>query len=143
LDGFCSATASNSLLDAEDTTCLELAFHDIWPLISTGWPIFKDEQSFTVWVVLEWECLQGANRFTPSKLDDTQLDPYLPEFMVIMVKIMTFEFEMRDVFSCGLFCGVENHATRFSSAETFRVHVASRLKKKLKKIISNFPALQQ
>jgi hypothetical protein len=98
---------------------------------------------FTVWVVLEWECLQGANQFTPSKLDDTQLDPYVPEFMVIMVEIMTFEFEMRDVFSCSLFCGVENYATRFSSAETFRVHVASRLKEKLKKIIGYLPALQQ
>jgi hypothetical protein len=51
------------------------------------------------------------------KLDDTQLDFYFPEFMVIMVEIMIFEFKMCD----GFFYGVENYTIRFSDAKILRV----------------------
>jgi hypothetical protein len=96
---------------------------------------------FAVWVVLEWKCLEGVDWFVPSKLDNSQLDLYLPDFMVVMVKIITVESKMRAVCPCNLFCGVINYAARLSSPRTLRVHVASRFEEKLKKIISNLSAL--
>jgi hypothetical protein len=96
---------------------------------------------FAVWMMLEWKCLQSVNWFAPSKLDNSQLNLCLPDFMVVMVKIVTFKSKMRSVCSCNLFGGVVNYAARLSSSRTLRVHVASRFEEKLKKIISNLAAL--
>jgi hypothetical protein len=94
-------------------------------------------------MILDWECLELVNQFASIKLGDAYFHFFLPGPIVVIVKVVAFEFEIRFTFQYSLFAGGKNDALRLLRDGTPPIYIASRFEQRLKEIICDLSLLYQ